>query len=586
LLIVCLILAWGTRDAMARLPFLKSRNQAAAQNSLVDLRPWQTAEDLAAMAITAEEQEFAHEAEHLADHEVDQAFASALRQAQIGAQHRALQGEALTLSQKVAQLQKIVNDDQARVQSLTQKTAQNPTETTRSLSTPDSGNPGSDDLELAKAQLGLDSDELSDAQQDMARALGDQRGRIQQELAAHEAAMKKYEAQAATRGLGALATSQHYGTIAQRLNAWFDQRARYQMLEQAAQQASTDSNSLTTQHNQMEKQSVTKPDDAADRETRLNSMKSRSMHSQILSIYDDRIQTQQQLATVYRKWAAQVLLQHQIVFHLLMNSLALLAFILVCALFCDAFVRYLLQRRTLDRRVHSYRLISRLTIQVVSFVLILLVIFGTPSEMPTIVGLTTAGLTVVLQDFIISFCGWFILMGKNGIRVGDWVEINGVGGEVVNIGVFRTSLLETGNWTDHGHPTGRRVAFTNSFAIKGQYFNFTTTGQWMWDEITVTVPNSQDAYGTIELIHKAVLEQTAQESHVAEEEWMRLGRDSGLSHFSATASVNMRPSVGGIDILVRYVTRASTRYEVRNLIYQRVIELLHKREVPAVTTPA
>jgi small-conductance mechanosensitive channel len=205
--------------------------------------------------------------------------------------------------------------------------------------------------------------------------------------------------------------------------------------------------------------------------------------------------------------------------------------------------------------------------------------------MPTIVGLTTAGLTVVLQDFIISFCGWFILMGKNGIRVGDWVEINGVGGEVVNIGVFRTSLLETGNWTDHGHPTGRRVAFTNSFAIKGQYFNFTTTGQWMWDEITVTVPNSQDAYGTIELIHKAVLEQTAQESHVAEEEWMRLGRDSGLSHFSATASVNMRPSVGGIDILVRYVTRASTRYEIRNLIYQRVIELLHKREVPAVTTP-
>jgi small-conductance mechanosensitive channel len=454
------------------------------------------------------------------------------------------------------------------------------------LSTPDSGNPGSDDLELAKAQLGLDSDELSDAQRDIARALGDQRGRIQQELAAHEAAMKKYEAQAATRGLGALATSQHYGTIAQRLNAWFDQRARYQMLEQAAQQASTDSNSLTTQHNQMEKQSVTKPDDAADRETRLNSMKSRSMHSQILSIYDDRIQTQQQLATVYRKWAAQVLLQHQIVFHLLMNSLALLAFILVCALFCDAFVRYFLQRRTLDRRVHSYRLISRLTIQVVSFVLILLVIFGTPSEMPTIVGLTTAGLTVVLQDFIISFCGWFILMGKNGIRVGDWVEINGVGGEVVNIGVFRTSLLETGNWTDHGHPTGRRVAFTNSFAIKGQYFNFTTTGQWMWDEITVTVPNSQDAYGTIELIHKAVLEQTAQESHVAEEEWMRLGRDSGLSHFSATASVNMRPSVGGIDILVRYVTRASTRYEIRNLIYQRVIELLHKREVPAVTTPA
>ena len=66
-------------------------------------------------------------------------------------------------------------------------------------------------------------------------------------------------------------------------------------------------------------------------------------------------------------------------------------------------------------------------------------------------------------------------MGKNGIRIGDWVEINGVAGEVAEIGLFRTSILESGNWTDQGHPTGRRVSFTNSFAIKGQYFNFTTT---------------------------------------------------------------------------------------------------------------
>lgn len=137
-------------------------------------------------------------------------------------------------------------------------------------------------------------------------------------------------------------------------------------------------------------------------------------------------------------------------------------------------------------------------------------------------------------------------------------------------------MLETGNWTDHGHPTGRRVTFTNSFAIKGQYFNFTTSGQWMWDEITVTVGNSDDAYGTIELIHKAVLEETEQESRLAEEEWRRVGRANGLSQVSAAAAVNMRPSAAGIDIVVRYVTRATTRYQVRNRIYQRVIELLHK----------
>ena len=78
-------------------------------------------------------------------------------------------------------------------------------------------------------------------------------------------------------------------------------------------------------------------------------------------------------------------------------------------------------------------------------------------------------------------------MGRNGIRVGDWVEINGVGGEVVEISLLRTTLLETGNWTDSGHPTGRKVTFVNSFAIEGHYFNFSTSGQWLWDELTVSV---------------------------------------------------------------------------------------------------
>ena len=57
-------------------------------------------------------------------------------------------------------------------------------------------------------------------------------------------------------------------------------------------------------------------------------------------------------------------------------------------------------------------------------------IFWPPSQVPTILGLATAGVTVVFQDFILAFFGWFVLMGRNGISVGDWVEINSVGGEV------------------------------------------------------------------------------------------------------------------------------------------------------------
>ena len=79
----------------------------------------------------------------------------------------------------------------------------------------------------------------------------------------------------------------------------------------------------------------------------------------------------------------------------------------------------------------------------------------TPADAATILGLVTAGIAVVFQDFILAFCGWFVLMGPNGVRVRDWVEIDGVA--AVQLGLCRTWLLETGNWTAHGHPTGRRV---------------------------------------------------------------------------------------------------------------------------------
>jgi hypothetical protein len=81
LLCLCLIFTWTTRDAMANLPFLSKHDKklgiVRGPKTLVDLRPWQTAEALAPLAVTSEEKEYAREAERLADHEVDQAFASA-----------------------------------------------------------------------------------------------------------------------------------------------------------------------------------------------------------------------------------------------------------------------------------------------------------------------------------------------------------------------------------------------------------------------------------------------------------------------------------------------------------------------------
>jgi small-conductance mechanosensitive channel len=206
--------------------------------------------------------------------------------------------------------------------------------------------------------------------------------------------------------------------------------------------------------------------------------------------------------------------------------------------------------------------------------LALLVIFGPPTQLGTILGLAGAGLTIALKDFIIGFFGWFVLMGKNGIRLGDWVEVNGVTGEVVKLGMFHTVLLETGNWTDSGHPTGRRVTFTNSFAVEGHYFNFSTSGQWLWDELQIVLPTGQNPYPIADAIQKKVLEATAEGAQQAEREWLSAAKSRNMSALSAAPAINVKPVIGGIELSVRYITRANERFQMRAKLNHIAVELL------------
>jgi small-conductance mechanosensitive channel len=585
-LVVCLVASFLTRGSMANRAFV---NGQGAGSGLVDERPWQTVAAVAPLAVTAEEKALAQEAERLADHEVDQAFAMALRQAELDNQTRVLSGSVKDLQQKVNDLGEMVKDDQAKVDDLTDKSKK-----------PNAPQSVSDDLDVAKSQLQLDSDELDDASDDLARASGDKRNEIQQELTAHEESMKKYDAQL-SGGEVAVIAEKRYGTLAKRVEGWFSQQSRTDALEQAKADADRDVVSMEAQHTQIEQRSskitdkiknadgnaangvaTDVTDEASKKVARMSQVHELAL---VHSILDDRIATEQQLSGVYGRWTAQVGLQHRILTHLILLSMAWVVALILVGMLVWWGMQSLLDRvenrggTGMDRRsLHTLRTIVGLSIQLVTLTLVLLAVFGAPQQMPTILGLGAAGLTVVFQDFILAFFGWFVLMGKNGIRVGDWVEINSVGGEVVEIGLFRTALMETGNWTDKGHPTGRRVMFMNSFAVTGQFFNFSTAGQWMWDEINVNVPAGAAGQKTIDAIEKAVVAETEKDTKLAEAEWKNSTRVHGLSEFSAKPSVDLRPAASGIDVLVRYVTRAGDRFEMRNKLYGAVLELLHEPE--------
>jgi small-conductance mechanosensitive channel len=298
-----------------------------------------------------------------------------------------------------------------------------------------------------------------------------------------------------------------------------------------------------------------------------------------LMVRDKRIAARKKLADIYGSWGGVVAEQQREVLREWLAGAVIVVAALLLLLFADRSVSRLLGRaHNIDRRQYAtLRSVVGVGLQVVAVLVILFMLIGVPGQLGTMLGLAGAGLTVALKDFIVAFIGWFVLMGKNGIRIGDWVEINGVSGEVVELSVFHTVLHETGNWTDAGHPTGRRVTFTNSFAIEGHYFNFSTTGQWLWDELRVVVPSGHDPQAVANALQKEVTEATAENARAAEQEWQVASRGKRGTALSAKPGIAVRPAAGGVEIAVRYVARASDRYVLRERLYQAAVRLLGEK---------
>jgi len=584
---------YATRESSR--PSAKTAASDAGQNPLVDELPLPTARGLASLAISQEEQRLSQEAVRIADHEVDLAFADALRQA---AEHQTDQDpKNRDLHLKMQQAQAALADVQSRVEQLKAQI---------SSAKPSEKEALHDRQALLDAEQALDEDEVEDAQQELIRAGGDQEAAVQRQRDQHEAGEHALEQQQGQNPTGAsppvdLSANNLVGQV----RAWMwlrDKRAHLESARRLAQEMGTE---LLAQHDALQRRvREEKPQKEETKQqavelrkgaaagavskettaTAVNSLKHFSDDQKLLSDFDKRIRDQRNLQEIYGNWLDLTRNQERAVLHSMVRSILWILLIIVLAYAGSLLVNRLFRHAAPEKKhLLTLRGVIRFSLQAVGVLAIVFVILGVPNQMPTILGLAGAGLTVALKDFIVGFFGWFVLMGKNGIRVGDWVEINGVVGEVIEIGLLRTVLLETGNWTDTGHPTGRKVAFVNSFAIEGHYFNFSTTGQWLWDELQVEVGQGANPYPLVEAIQRLVEEETRASAAQAEKEWQKsAGYRQSLT---AAPAIHLRPTGAGVEMQIRYITSANERYVTRSKLYEKIVGLLRGEAKPQEGAP-
>ena len=581
--------------------------------SLVDESPLETARAVGKLASEGDQQRVAAQAVQLADNEVDLDFRDASRDA---ADHPPqAKPQFRPLFQHLGEVETQVQNDQAQVDHLKKDLTKAGGILAASLQ---------EQLDVAQAQLELDQDELNDAKEDLVQSGADPGALIQRQFDQHQAAEHNNEraAQATAapinyRASHLLAQFEAWRALGDKLRqleqardgtgpmiiALGQERAalvKQISAEKAQQRAAVSAAKATpagaqigtqTQSSSSGQQASSAPAGPAA-QTATTGARVKGLHvimddQQNLTDLDKRIQDEQQLGTTYDRWIAVVHTHQRAAVHGIIESLLWIVLIVLGIYLAGLTIdHYLAGKRQERTRWHTLHAVIHFALQAVGVLMILLVIFGPPQELATILGFAGAGITVAMKDFIVAFFGWFVLMGKNGIRVGDWVEINGVAGEVIEINLLRTVLLETGNWTDTGHPTGRKVAFVNTYAIEGHFFNFTTSGQWLWDELHMMIPSEQDPYPLLDAIQKTVTKETAADVHAAEEEWQSTTSHYRVQSVSAAPAVNLQPTANGLEVRVRYITRAQERSAMRARLNQAIVRLLRGKieEKDDVTT--
>jgi small-conductance mechanosensitive channel len=220
-----------------------------------------------------------------------------------------------------------------------------------------------------------------------------------------------------------------------------------------------------------------------------------------------------------------------------------------------------LWRRTIFRYVQDVRrryqfLLLRRIVLWIAIAIILVFTFATElGSVVTFAGLITAGVAVALQNVIVSIVGYFFLIGKYGIRVGDRVQVAGVKGEVVDIGMVRFHLMELAGGTMDSEPSGRVVAFSNSIVFQSTagLFKQIPGTSFVWHEIKLTFAPESDYHSVRERVNHAM--EAAFAAYQEAMERQRLEMQRSLTYVSASAlkpKASLHFATTGIEVLIRY----------------------------------
>jgi small-conductance mechanosensitive channel/predicted nucleic acid-binding Zn-ribbon protein len=238
------------------------------------------------------------------------------------------------------------------------------------------------------------------------------------------------------------------------------------------------------------------------------------------------------------------------------------------------------------KNLYYFRKLISFTSGLLIAVIVVLNFMGDFGSLTAVLGLAGAGLAIALQDPIVSLVGWFLIVGRFGISVGDRVEINQVKGDVIDIGLLRIAVLEVGNWVGAEQSTGRVVFFPNSFIFKSHYFNYSTGNSFIWDEIRFTVTYESDWKRAREILEEVATRASQAFVDAAKTSQAQLERQYHINLGTLTPYVYVSIASNGVDLVLRYLTGIRKRRSTQDQICQEILQAFGNEPGIELSAPA
>jgi hypothetical protein len=240
-----------------------------------------------------------------------------------------------------------------------------------------------------------------------------------------------------------------------------------------------------------------------------------------------------------------------------------------------------LWRKATFRYVHETRRQRQLLLVrriVTGFLMAMVLILGFVNEfgsLATFAGFITAGIAVALQTLILSVAAYFILIGRQGLRVGDRVTVSGVTGDVVDVGLIRFYLMELGGTGPHLHPTGRVIVVSNSLLLQGNPFFKQIPGtSYAWHEVAVKLERGGDYTLAESKLLETVNSVFSQYRESIEQQHKNLEGWAAISTVVPTPQAHLQLVESGLDLVVRYPVIFGRESEIDNQMAKKVMEVI------------